>query len=48
VDATLYRRSGFRFERERVEHLFELFERESAPLDTTLAKRPRRRRATAD
>lgn len=44
----LYRRSGFRFERERVEHLFELFERESAPLDTTLAKRPRRRRATAD
>lgn len=31
----LYRRSGFRFERERLEHLFELFEREAAPLDNT-------------
>lgn len=28
----LYRRSGFRFERERVEHLFELFEKAAAPL----------------
>ncbi|MGE0658287.1 MAG: class I SAM-dependent DNA methyltransferase [Reyranellaceae bacterium] len=41
----LYRRSGFRFERERVEHLFQLFEKEAAPLDTTLANRPRRKRA---
>ena len=39
----LYRRSGFRFERERVEHLFELFERESAPLDSTMRKRSRRK-----
>ncbi len=29
----LYRRGGFRFERERVEHLFELFERRAAPLE---------------
>lgn len=33
----LYRRSGFRFERERVELLFELFEHSAAPLDTTRA-----------
>jgi hypothetical protein len=31
----VYRRGGFRFERERVEHLFELFEGRAAPLDTT-------------
>jgi hypothetical protein len=43
----LYRRSGFRFERERVEHLFQLFEKEAAPLDATLAARPRRRRQAA-
>ena len=43
----LYRRSGFRFERERVEHLFQLFEKEAAPLDATLAARPRRRRQRA-
>ncbi len=43
----LYRRSGFRFERERVEHLFQLFEKEAAPLDATLAKPPRRRRQAA-
>lgn len=41
----LYRRSGFRFERERVEHLFQLFEKEAAPLDSTMAKKPRRKRA---
>lgn len=35
----LYRRSGFRFERERVELLFQLFEKSSAPLDTTLSVR---------
>ncbi|WP_432344355.1 DNA methyltransferase [Shinella yambaruensis] len=39
----LYRRSGFRFERERVEHLFQLFEKKAAPLDATLAGRSRRR-----
>lgn len=43
----LYRRSGFRFERERVEHLFQLSEKEAAPLDATLAARPRRRRQAA-
>jgi hypothetical protein len=41
----LYRRSGFRFERERVEHLFQLFEKEAAPLDSTMAKKSRRKRA---
>jgi hypothetical protein len=44
----LYRRSGFRFERERVELLFELFEKRTAPLDTTLTttgEKQRRRRA---
>ncbi len=40
----LYIRSGFRFERERVEHLFQLFERASAPLDTSLSEKKRRRR----
>src|SRR5690606_675383 len=39
----LYRRSGFRFERERVEHLFELFEREAVPL-AAAAPAPRKRR----
>ena len=39
----LYRRSGFRFERERVEHLFELFEKDAAPLDHTLAALPKKR-----
>jgi hypothetical protein len=43
----LYRRSGFRFERERVEHLFQLFEKEAAPLDATLTAKPRRRRQAA-
>ena len=33
----LYRRTGFRFERERVEHLFDLFEREAAPLDLVVS-----------
>ncbi|TGD42285.1 class I SAM-dependent DNA methyltransferase [Pseudotabrizicola sediminis] len=31
----LYRKEVFRFERERVEHLFELFEKVAAPLDST-------------
>ena len=37
----LYRRSGFRFERERVEHLFKLFEGAAAPLDTSKTKKRR-------
>lgn len=37
----LYRRSGFRFERERVEHLFKLFDGAAAPLDTSKAKKRR-------
>jgi hypothetical protein len=41
----LYRRSGFRFERERVELLFALFEKGAAPLDTTTATNGRRRRS---
>ena len=38
----LYRRSGFRFERERVEHLFQLFEAASAPLDKTKNQKRRK------
>jgi len=46
----LYRRSGFRFERERVELLFQLFEKDAAPLDTTVVnessgRRPRKPRS---
>ncbi len=40
----LYRRAGFGSERERVEHLLGLYERQAAPL-TADAKRGRRRRA---
>lgn len=48
----LYRRAGFTFERERVEHLFDLFEHEAAPLDSTSRKQagsrqPRTRRCVA-
>jgi hypothetical protein len=35
----LYRRSGFRFERERVEYLFQLFETAAAPMDDSKAKK---------
>jgi hypothetical protein len=45
----LYRRSAFNFERERVELLFQLFQKAAAPLDTTTQATPtrtRRRRAT--
>lgn len=38
----LYRRSGFRFERERVEHLFQLFEKTAAPMDDSKTKKKRR------
>jgi hypothetical protein len=47
----LYRRSSFAFERERVEHLFALYERASAPLASpppTSSKRKRRRSGNAD
>lgn len=39
----LYRRTGFAFERERVEHLFELYEKSAAPIDNTRAKKTRKR-----
>ncbi len=39
----LYKRSGFRSERERVEHLFGLYEKMSAPLAASRKKRRRRR-----
>lgn len=38
----LYRRSGFRFERERVEHLFQLFEKAAAPMDDSKTKKKHR------
>lgn len=41
----LYRRSGFQFERERVEHLFGLYERSAAPLTPQTARRARSRNA---
>ena len=43
VDA-LYRRTGFASERERVEHLFALYEKMRAPLEARVKKKPRRRR----
>ena len=43
----LYRRSGFRFERERVEHLFRLFEKATAPMDDTKVAKKRRRATRA-
>jgi len=39
----LYRRSGFHSERERVEHLFMLYEKMSAPLDEASRAKPKRR-----
>ena len=47
----LYRRSGFASERERVEHLFMLYEKMIAPLKSAMqekAKRRRVRRKTTD
>lgn len=43
----LYRRSSFRFERERVEHLFQLFEQGAAPLDPTISAETKRKRRAA-
>ncbi len=40
----LYRRSGFTSERERVEHLFMLYEKMRAPLDTSMLSGHRKRR----
>ena len=40
----LYRRTGFASERERVEHLFALYEKMRAPLEARVKKKPRRRR----
>ena len=42
----LYRRQRFQSERERVEHLFKLYERMQAPLRTTARGKPKRRRKT--
>ena len=39
----LYRRSGFSSERERVEHLFMLYEKMSAPLKAVMQTKPKRR-----
>ncbi len=41
----LYRRAGFASERERVEHLFMLYETMRAPLEAATQSKPRRRRA---
>ncbi len=41
---SLYRRTGFSSERERVEHLFALYEKMRAPLEVGVRKKPRRRR----
>ena len=40
----LYRRKGFAFERERVEHLFELFETSAAPLATPTKQERKKRK----
>ncbi|MEO1207192.1 MAG: DNA methyltransferase [Pseudomonadota bacterium] len=39
----LYRRKPFAFERERVEHLFELYEKTAAPMDTSTSSKPEKR-----
>jgi hypothetical protein len=40
----LYRRTGFTFERERVEHLFQLYEKAAAPLIPEAPNKPRKPR----
>ena len=40
----LYRRTGFGSERERIEHLFMLYEKMRAPLDVSTLRGPRKRR----
>ena len=39
----LYRPGGFASERERVEHLFGLYEKMTAPLEAGMREKPRRR-----
>ena len=39
----LYRKGGFASERERVEHLFMLYEKMRAPLEASAKRRPKRR-----
>ena len=41
----LYRPAGFASERERVEHLFMLYEKMRAPLEAAMKAKPKRRRA---
>ena len=41
----LYRRAGFASERERVEHLFMLYEKMRAPLEAGMKPKAKRRRA---
>lgn len=41
---SLYKKGGFRFERERVEHLFKLFDVDAAPLDATRLEKPAAKR----
>ena len=41
----LYRRKGFAFERERVEHLFELYEKTAAPM-AAQSEKTRRKKAS--
>ena len=43
----LYRRTGFASERERIEHLFALYEKMHTPLVDAAPKQPRRKRKTA-
>lgn len=44
----LYRRRAFNFERERVEHLFQLYERSAAPMDSRANKQRRTQVAQRD
>ena len=41
----IYRRSGFPSERDRVEHLFMLYEKMRSPLEALMKVKPKRRRA---
>ncbi len=41
----LYRRAGFGSERERVEHLFTLYEELCAPIAASAGRKPKRKRA---
>ena len=43
----LYKRGGFSSERERIEHLFSRYEKMLGPLQTSIKKKPKRRRRVA-